>query len=565
MNSVVIALAVIFIFLLAYRFYGGLIEKRVLGIDPSRPTPAHQFKDGIDYVPTRKEILFGHHFASIAGLGPIVGPAIAVVWGWVPALLWVVLGGIFFGAVHDFATNFLSLRHQGMSIGGLTEKIISRRARVLFLLIIFFVVSLAMGVFAHWVGHLFAKPLNQGGQPDAVIPVFSLIFIAIIIGVLVNRAKKVGLFPATIIGLLLMFGSLWLGYKHPILGIKFEYWIYILLFYTYFASVLPVWVLLQPRDYINSYLLFIGLFLIYLGLLVFHPRITAPALQVNIPDAPRLIPFIFIVVACGAISGFHNLVSSGTTARQIETEKDAKFISFGGMLTESTLSVGVILACTSALLVKSSWAQEYSTWANASKLALPHFIQGTAIILSHLGIPESLGRTLFALVVVSFAMTTLDTGTRLLRYNIEELGKSFGSKVVAEFLGNRFVASIFAVGAIGFFALLKVRGEPVGSVLWKLFGSTNQMLAGLGLLIATLYLLFHKRPIVYTLIPMIGVMIFTSWALIIQLTGFYKNKNWALVIIGIIILIMVIWLFIEALIALRNWLIARNSEKTASS
>ncbi len=559
MNSLFIAFLSIFIFILAYRFYGGWLEKKVFGIDPSRTTPAQELKDGIDFVPTRKEILFGHHFASIAGLGPIVGPAIAVVWGWLPALLWVVLGGIFFGAVHDFATNFLSLRHKAESIGGLTEKILSRRARVLFLLIIFFVVSLAMGVFAHWVGHLFATPIEKGGQPDAVIPVISLIGIAIVIGLLVNRTKKIGLAPATIIGLIFMFVSLWLGYKHPISGISFNNWVYILLVYTYFASVLPVWLLLQPRDYINSYLLFIGLILLYTGLIVFHPEVKAPALNLNVEGAPKLIPFIFIVVACGAISGFHNLVSSGTTARQIESERDAKFISYGGMLTESTLSVGVILACTSALAFKFNWLKEYSSWANASKLALPHFIQGSAIIFSHLGIPEKLGRALIALVVVSFAMTTLDTGTRLLRYNIEELGKSFGSKFVSEFLGNRFVASLLAVSAIGFFALLKVKGETVGSVLWKLFGTTNQMLAGLGLLSATLYLLFHKKYILPTAIPMILVFVFTGWAMLLQIRGFYLHKDTVLFVLGIIILLMVIWLIMEAIIAIYKWSRFKNS------
>jgi carbon starvation protein len=558
-NSLWIAFGVIIAFVLAYVFYSRYVGDKILGLDPARKTPAHLFNDGLDFVPSRREVLFGHHFASIAGLGPIVGPAIAVIWGWVPALLWIVLGAIFLGAVHDFTTLFLSIRHNGISIGALAEKIISRRARVFFLFLIFFILSLAMGVFANKVAILFSLPMEEGGQPDAVIPVFSLIAIAILIGSLFYKVRRIGLLIPTLVGVALMLGSIYLGVLKPVTGISFTRWVFILLIYTYFASILPVWLLLQPRDYINSYQLYIGLFLIYAGLIVFHPQIAAQPVHQASHDAPSMFPFLFIIVACGAISGFHNLVSSGTTARQLFSEKDSRIIGYGGMLMEGLLAVGVLLACTAALGDKETWLQTYSDWSAVNRDALSNFISGAGEIMSHLGIPSELARVFTAVVCVAFAMTTLDTATRLLRYNIEEIGKSFGSRFLAGILGNRFVASGIAVLSIGYFAMMKVQGKSVGAILWQLFGTSNQLLAGLGLLIVTLYLIRRQKNFWITLIPMILVISFTGTAMIIKLQNFYTDKNWTVFGVGIAILVLAIWMMIEAVIALRKYLKARTA------
>lgn len=554
MNSLAIAGLSLAGFGLAYRFYSRYLTRRVLDLDPARRTPAQEYEDGIDFVPTRKEVLFGHHFASIAGLGPIVGPAVAVIWGWLPALLWIVLGSIFMGAVHDLATLYLSLRHQGVSIGGLTERIIGRRARLLFLFLIFFILSLAMGVFANKVALLFSTPLAQGGQPDAVLPAAALIVIALLIGILVYRVKRLGLLAPTLIGILLMAFTIWLGTRYPVHGISYLQWIVLLLSYTFLASVLPVWLLLQPRDYINSFQLYFGVLLIFAGLVVYHPAVAAPAVQWRPAGAPPLFPFLFIIVACGALSGFHNLVSSGTTVRQLKSESDARFVGYGGMLTEGLLAVGVLLACAAAVPDRSAWLARYPDWRLANENALSNFITGAGVIFSHLGIPEPLGRTFTAVVCVSFAMTTLDTATRLLRYNIEEIGHSFNLPRLRRVLGNRFVASALAVAAIGYFATMKIAGRSVGAVLWQLFGTSNQLLAGLGLLMAVLYLLKNRRPYLALLWPMVLIFGFTTSAMFLKLIDFHRAGDWAVFLVGLIILALALWMVAEAGLALRRYL-----------
>ncbi|OGP56687.1 MAG: hypothetical protein A2V67_12970 [Deltaproteobacteria bacterium RBG_13_61_14] len=559
-NSLVIVAICLAGFGLAYRFYSRYLAERVLGLDPSRKTPAQEFEDGIDFVPTRKEVLFGHHFASIAGLGPIVGPAVAVIWGWLPALLWIVLGSIFMGAVHDLAALYLSLRHRGVSIGALTERIIGRRARVLFLFLIFFILALAMGVFANKVALLFATPLDQAGQPDAVLPTAALIGIALLIGVLVYRVKRLGLLPPTLIGLVLMALTIWLGTVYPITGISYNEWIALLLGYTFAASVLPVWLLLQPRDYINSFQLYFGLLFIFAGLVVYHPPMAAPAVNWHPEGAPPMLPFIFIVVACGALSGFHNLVSSGTTVRQLKSEADARFVGYGGMITEGVLALGVLMACAAALPDRQSWLAQYPNWRLANEGALGNFIGGAGIILTHLGIPEHLGRTFTAVVCVSFAMTTLDTATRLLRYNIEEIGKSFDLPWLSRVLGNRFAASALAVAAIGYFALIKVAGRSVGAVLWQLFGTSNQLLAGLGLLMAVLYLLKQRRPYLPLLAPMVLVFLFTISAMLLKLLDFWRGGDWAVFGVGLIILVLAGWMVVEAILAIRGYLAGKEPD-----
>jgi len=546
MNALTIAVITLVLYIVAYRFYGRFISRRVLSLDPVRRTPASEFEDGVDFVPTRRVILFGHHFASIAGLGPILGPAIAVIWGWLPGVLWILFGAIFMGAVHDMTTMFVSLRHRGRSIGDVTKALVGKRAHILFLLLIYFTLSLAMGTFVR----IIAKLFSDNYHPEAVLPVVALIFLALLIGVLVYR-KGVPIAPATTVIVLVMFFTIWLGFKFPITSVGEKNWAYLLIFYAYIASVLPVWLLLQPRDYLNAYQLVIGMTLMYIGLFILRPHISAPAINHSSSGVPPLFPFLFITIACGAISGFHNLVSTGTTSKQLEKEPDALPIGYGGMLAEGLLAMVVLLACVSGIS-RSDWFSHYSSWTAASGLGakMEAFVEGAGNFVSKVGIPIGLAKSFIVVMAVGFAMTTLDSGTRLLRYNMEEIGEGLN----IPFLRNRFVAAIFAVVGISYFSLLTVHGKPIGLTLWQLFGTTNQILAGLGLLAVSLFLYRAGKPIIYTLIPMIAMMILTLTAMVIKLKDNIHTHNTPLIVVGSIILVLVLWLVIETIIAFRRHL-----------
>lgn len=618
-NSLFIALLSAVGFVVAYFTYGRFLARKVLGLDPARVTPAYEKSDGVDYVPTRPSVLFGHHFASIAGLGPIIGPAIAIAWGWGPALLWVLFGSIFIGAVHDLATLYASLRHQGRGLGDLTDEVIGPRARLLFLIIIFFLLALAMGVFALYMAQLFVELC-----PQAVAPTFSLIGIAVIIGLLSYKLKW-RLAPVTAIGLVLMFAALYFGLRVPAplykvfassetraaihniddpalmdgsgnkglnpVAVKAHFdalgetdeaaaaiakdvgaarvkaldgWTYVLLFYAFIASVLPVWLLLQPRDYINSYQLYLGLGVILLGFLVWRPVIGVPAFAPTPSVEDPLMPFLFITIACGAISGFHSLVSSGTTVRQIQSERHALGIGYGAMLTEGFLAVLVILACVAGLS-----ADDFGRFYGGAKVnGLGAFLSGAGVVISKpfLFLSEPFGVTeagvvafctsFIAVVVISFAMTTLDSATRLLRFNVEELGKSLHIAPLA----NRYVASAIAVAAIGFFAFTKIGGKPAGLTLWQLFGTTNQLLASLGLLVVSVMLYKMNKPIIYTVVPMLIMIVSVGWAMVYKLDEFYhgwRDKNdtgsMFLFIVGASLLALSVWLIVEAALAFRRY------------
>jgi len=543
MNAAVLAAGSIAAFLLAYSFYARFLAKKIFELDPAVTTPAHEFEDGLDHVPTRKAVLFGHHFASIAGLGPIVGPAIAVIWGWLPALLWIVFGTIFFGAVHDFATLVVSIRNKGKSIGDITGEIVGPRAKLLFLFVIFFALALAMGVFIIFISAMLGKTIETGGQPGAVIPVLSLIVIAMLIGVIVQK-KIVKLFPATIIGLALMFLFIWIGTRNPVNLLDVSGWSWGLIVYAFIASVLPVWLLLQPRDYLNSFKLYIGMVVMYGALFISMPAVVFPDVKLDVAGAPSLFPFLFIVVACGAISGFHSIVSSGTSAKQLANERDAKTIGYGGMVTEGLLAVIVLISCVTSVTAKS----HYSSWAAINKTKLLAFFEGSsAMITKAFGIDQAVAMNFVAVICVAFAMTTLDTGTRLLRYNIEEIGKSLKLK----FLGNRFIAAFLAVAAIAFFVFIKVKNpagnlKPAANVLWTLFGATNQLLAALGLLGASLYLMLKKKPSFYTLIPCLVMLVISSTGLIIKVCEFKAKAHYPLLVVTSVLLILALWLVAEA-------------------
>ncbi len=539
MSAALATLACFGTYLLGYHLYAKHLARHVFRLDASAVTPAHAMKDGYDYVPAKKYVLFGHHYASIAGLSPMLGPAIAVMWGWVPAMLWVVLGTLLIGAVHDFSALVVSMRARGESIGKVAESIIGRRAKSLFHAIIFFLIALAMGVFVQIVAQLFSSEF----YPEAVFPTFALMALAVVMGVLFYRVG-VPLGRLTAVAFPLTLGAVVLGLALPKPVLAPDAWSVVLLVYALLAAVLPVWLLLQPRDFLNSLLLYLGLAAIFGGFLIMRPDFVAPALDTHPEGAPPMFPFVFIVIACGAVSGFHALVSSGTTAKQIDSEADAPFIGYGAMVGESLLGLTAILACTAGFASADAWREHYASWDVAQGLgqSMSAFITGAGLFVSQVGIPVDTARAFVALVAVSFAMTTLDSGTRLLRYNIEEVSDTIGLGA----LRHRYLSSALAVVAIAFFAFFKIDGRPAGLVLWALFGTTNQLMGGLTLLTVTLYLMHHRRNYLYTLVPMVFLLVTTVIAMILNVRDFFQAGQGLLLAIGLILLLLALGLIVEA-------------------
>lgn len=655
MLPLIAVLVCFLVYFLGYKFYSGYISKSIFDLkNILNDTPAHKLNDGVDYLPTKPIVLFGHHYASIAGLAPVLGPAVAVIWGWLPAMLWVVFGSIFVGCVHDFGALVVSVRNQGKSIGQVAEDLLGHRARSLFHAIIFFLVSLAMGVFVlvlaemfsadpstNSVSHTITKEKKSGsittsnesasnhkqisdnvdsnsiglkkkptltnsnqtqnskvtnsetankkvhdhpGEirteekpsirlrshfPEAVIPSAVIMILAVIMGYL-HYKKGMNLTPLTVFS---VFGTLfsmvlgmqdsvlsWTGLSHVETSPSTGTWKYILLFYAFLASVTPVWLLLQSRDYINSFLLYLGIVLIYLGfftgaILQNFSSFNAEVIRTETIGLD-LIPFVFITIACGAVSGFHALVSSGTTAKQLDKETDARPIGYGGMIGESLLGLSAVIACTIGFSSSEEWSGFYRSWSGIQGLApqVGAYIYGTGRFLSQIGIPETFGQGFIALIVISFALTSLDSATRLLRYNIEEIAESTRISWIQTFVGNRYVSSLIACAAIGFFAFLEIeqdgKKKPAGLALWKLFGTTNQLLAGLALLVVTIFLLKLKKKIKVSFIPMLFVLSVTLWAMIRNFLDFLigPSPNLLLAAVGGTLIFLTLWLLLEALL-----------------
>ncbi len=552
MEPVFAAAGCFLLYFVVYRFYARHLGTRIFQLDPTKSTPAHDMNDGVDYVPCRRAILFGHHYASIAGLAPMLGPAIAVIWGWLPGMLWVVLGTLFIGAVHDFGALVVSMRHKGLSVGKVAEDLIGRRAKSIFLLIILFLICLVMGVFVRTIAGLFTAAF----YPESVFPTFFLMGVAMIIGWRVYKhSAHIG--KATAIGFALMMISIWVGLQIARPDLTADSWILILLGYALAASILPVWLLLQPRDYLNSLLLYLGLGTAYLGFFLLMPDFSAPAVSVNPAGAPPIFPFVFIVIACGAVSGFHGLVSSGTTSKQIDKETDAVFVGYGGMVGESLLGLLAVLACTAGFRSIEAWSAHYSSWDAASGLSekMRAFIEGAALFITKLGLPMDLAQAFIALVAVSFALTSLDSGTRLLRYNIGEIANSIGVPQ----LGGRYVASIIAVALIGFFAFYQIDGQPAGLALWGLFGSTNQVLGALTLLTISIYLRQRGRNYWYTAVPMAFMMVMTVTAMLLDLKKYTSGGQVLLTFVALSIFLLSLWLVVEAILRFRKDTVALSS------
>ena len=594
MTTLLIAVAAAVGFILAYRLYGRWLGRRIFELSVARAVPSATCRDDVDFVPTPRSVVFGHHFTSIAGTGPIVGPAIAVMWGWLPAVLWVVFGSIFIGAVHDLGSLVVSLRHQGQSIGDVAGRLLNARVRVLFLIILFIGLTMVLAIFGLVIAGVFRM------FPGAIVPCIVQIPLAVMIGLMLRR-KGSSLLVLSVIALLVMYVSVVFGdvgvlgaVNQWLAGLPTMAWVVILLMYCFVASVLPVHVLLQPRDYINALQLVVSLGLVVCGLVVaavfggaaidgVRPplEIAAPIVDFDPDGAPSMFPFLFITIACGAISGFHCLVASGTTSKQVRCETDALSIGFGSMLLEGGLAVVVILACVAglglgisdggggALIGTDAWDARYLDWTTAGGLSakVGAFVDGAANFLASMAISPAVATALMGVLVASFAGTTLDTACRLQRFVVQELTSTMDRgqgrlRSVVWSLPGRLIATMVAVVLAVLLASVPMGDEPWtwasmgkgGLTLWPLFGGMNQLLAGLAFLVIATYLARHHRPVGFLLVPMIMMLIIPAWALASQIfvgagtvNAWIDGDAWWLVVMGGAFLLLELWMVIEAI------------------
>ena len=557
LNALIIIVVTYIGFVLAYRLYGQFLGQRLFKLVADQTTPAHQQQDGHDYVPTAKGVVFGHHFTSIAGTGPIVGPAIGVIWGWLPALIWVFLGSIFMGAVHDFGLLVISLRNQGHSICDIADQLVSKRVR----LALFFIVCLSLWIVIAIFGLVIAIIFNL--FPESVVPVWFEVPIAIFFGMLMRRyPKRLGLLTG--LALIAMTITVIIGHSLPItMGMVFGIpatgvWTILLLIYAAIASVLPVQQLLQPRDYLNAWQLFIALGLLVVGAigagLTQQLTMVAPAVVVSPMGAPAMMPFLFITIACGAISGFHSLVASGTTSKQLDRESDALTVGYGSMLIEGALAIMIIVACCagigmgyptdsgSVLTGTAAWNSHYFSWEASAGLAskLNAVVVGCANMMSSVGVPQSLGMVIMGVFIASFAGTTLDTSTRLQRYVIAEIAASINIK------SSTLITTFIAVISAALLAFSSGMSGKGALQLWPLFGALNQLLATFGLGLLSIYILNHKpRYVMVAALPFLFMVVMTIWASLFNQLHFFQQSKWMLLIINSLVIFVTVIILVE--------------------
>ena len=511
-GTVLLAVAVI-LYVTAYFTYGRWI-RRHLGVSDETPTPAHVHSDGVDYVPARRTVLLGHHFASIAGVGPIVGPILGATYGWLPAMLWLVLGNILIGAVHDFTVLVTSIRHDGKSIASLAEHYLGRSGKRVFLVFGWFALVLVIAVFTIVVAKTFVA------HPEAATASGLFVILALAFGYALH-VRRVPFVPATIVGVILLFASVWAGLRFP-LELSYNTWVALLLGYVFVASVVPVWILLQPRDYLNSFLLYVMLAAGFVGLLFTNPGVRLELFAgFEDPKLGAMFPILFVTVACGAISGFHSLVASGTTAKQIDRESDAQFIGYGSMLLEGVLAVVALL--TAIMLTRDTYT---TTLAEAGAVAL--FSRGLGSFTVALGVPLAVGTSFAALAISAFALTTLDTSARLGRYAFEEL---FEGTRHERWLSHRVVATLATVAAGAALALNK--GGTMS--IWPVFGAANQMLAALALMTVSAFLSHRAIDNRFVRIPAVVMFVVTLSAIVWLVISNIRAHNYPLVLVAIIL------------------------------
>ena len=556
-NSLLVAGLVVGALLLGYLFYGRFIA-RLWGIDPSRKTPAVERPDGIDYVPAKHwSVLFGHHFSSIAGAGPIIGPVIACYyWGWLPALIWIVIGSIFLGAVHDFSALMASLRHKGQSIAQVAEAVMGKRTKIIFALFIWLALVLVIAVFAFSAANTLTK------EPRVVLPTFGLIAVAVFTGFLMYR-WKVNHALATIIGVGLLLGLMVLGYHFPLdiqkIGWIFathpvKCWTVILLIYGYAASVTPVNILLQPRDYLATFVLYFGMLLGFVGLIVTHPPMRAPAISSFSTARGPMWPMLFVIVACGAISGFHSLIASGTTSKQLSNERYARRVGYGAMIFEGVLAGLAVLCVCAGLYWKGNPDWNFQDFMSADPpnwlLAFGRGygrITGSTVAKFSGGNLDSgmvLGSLIGIITIKTFIMTTLDSATRIGRYVSEEL---FGSALRIKLFRNRFASTIPIVALAGYLALTS------WASIWPVFGAANQLVAALALIVVTVLLMRLGKPVKYTLYPAVFMLVTTVGALVYQIGWvFLPNRKWSLAGIGAVLIILAVVMTAEGIVVAKR-------------
>lgn len=549
MNVLVILFGSLAVFAFGYFVYSKFVAGKILGLDDKNITPAHTLRDDVDYVPANKFVLWGHHFTAVAGAAPIVGPAIAVQWGWAPALIWVVLGTVFFAGIHDMSALFASVRHQGKSIGSVCRKVVGERVGQLFIVVIFLVLLMVNAAFGVIIAH------ESVMKPSTIIPAWGAIAIALVMGQLIYKLKW-NLILVTILAVVCLYALVPLGVALPVnlpahaFGLSnFKQWIIILFIYAGIASVLPVWMLLQPRDYVNGIQLFIALALLYISIVIVSPPVIAPALTQNVASNWHiLIPVLFVTVACGAISGFHGIVSSGTTSKQVNKETDVRFVGYLGAMGEGSLSLATIIACIAGIgLLAGNEGLNPSTWESLYKGGVLNFVNGGgAIIASGIGLDKNVAATLLSLMVILFAATTMDAGIRLQRYIVQEWGEIYGIKL----LRGKGVSTIIAV-ILSFMLAYSGVGEGGGNevAIWPLFGATNQLLASMTLLVVGVILLKLKRGSgsLVVFVPMVFILVMSFWAALLKLGDFYKQGNFLLFGIDLVVIIVSVLVILSGL------------------
>lgn len=531
MGAVWLVLLALVLLIFAYITYSSYISRK-LGIDPNQKTPAHTMYDGVDYVPAKAPVLLGHHFASIAGAAPIIGPVTAAMFGWIPVYLWIVLGSIFIGAVHDFSALTASVRHGGKSIGEVINEHIGPKGKKLFIIFAWSALVLVIAVFTIVVARTFAS------VPSAGTSSVLFILLAVLFGLSIYRMKA-PLSVATVVGVILLFTCVYVGLKFPLV-LSMRTWIYILLGYIFVASVTPVWILLQPRDYLNSFLLYTLIAGAVLGIFIGNPRVQLPDFTSFNTNLGYLFPILFVTVACGAISGFHSLVASGTTAKQLNREPDARPVGYGGMLMEGLLAV--IALTTAAILLRGKY-ESFFTSGGGGPITL--FSKGVGGFMTEFGVPLKAGITFAALAISAFALTSLDTATRLARFAFQEFFEMGTRGSILS--SNRFVGTLFTVLAGGILAL-----SGKWKAIWPIFGSANQLLAALALLAASVWLAKIGRDNNFVKYPMIFMFAVTLTALVVLIQQNLIKGNYSLAIIAFVLFLVAIVLAIQANLSLRR-------------
>lgn len=502
MLSLIVILIGIILYALAYKFYIKWFDRNIIMSDPKRMTPAHTYMDGVEFFPSNRYVLFGFQWKSIAALGPVVGPIVAIQWGWLPALLWILFGTIFIGWIHDYGSMMTSSRSEGASFGPITYELISPKARTILLWYILWYIVLILSSFTNVVSSLF------NSFPVTPIPVFIVTIVGMLAGYMTYKLK-VNIVYTTVIAVVIMFLGVWAGIASPIIAPfpkewVLDFWMFITLLFCFLGAVLAIWVFIQPINYLSFYLVYIGVIGMILGVFIGAPNYTFPAITAFYDPAITvtgpLWPMMFVTIACGAISGWHSLIGSSITSKQLDNEADAHFVGGGAMLAEGILA---LVALTTVAILSPE----------AIKGVAPagRFVLGGSMLLKNIGIPEPVGKAFAAVMLIILAITIMHIGLRITRLVLSDLaGPRFGG-----IFKNMYVSAI----VVSFIVWL-ITSPHTGaafSYIWGTFGGANQLMAGLALMIVSLWLTREKRPTIYTAIPM-AFMIATTIAALIYLS-----------------------------------------------